>query len=338
MITRFLVLCTLDVTHVYYGGSCRDFTFVIPPDVGALVRRGRLLPRTLDGKLYVLFEADENDAPRTPLPGAVMRIGLCLNNTSFSNFTALAFSPGSAVAIYGNGAGNAQLGAPTTAVLSGNLLTVPLSQGDRPVTVTASPTGGAAPPPIEVTTAADRDSVSFDLTGFAPGLYTVVEAYPGSVEHSRAFYVDPELAREPLFGVVEITIAAGFYAAAPAFSVAFDARAETLKYYVVARGYTDAEFAQIDVSQLSANGPPEITFTKKLPAAFTPSDLPASLVAPGGAKLALFQSTAPVKRKAGGYTRVQLRRQNDVIISNLPQVAPDRPNADLIVHLSKPKP
>lgn len=338
MTTRFLVLCTLDVTHVYYGGSCRDFTFVIPDDVAGLLRRGRLLQRTLDGKLYVLFEADENDAPLTPLPGAVMRIGLRLNNAFFSNFTSLAFSPGSAVAVYTNGAGGTQLGAPATALLSGRLLTAALSQDARPATVTATNAGGLAPPPIVVTAAADQESVSFDLTGFPPGLYTVVEKYPGNVEHTSVFYLAPELAHEPLFGVVEIAIAAGFYAAPPAFSIAFDARAETLKYYVVGRNYTDPEFDQIAVTQMSANGPPEIAFTKKLPASFTPSDLPPSLVAPGGDKLALFESTALVKRRAGGYARVQLSRQNAVVISNLPQVTPDRPNADLIVHLSKPKP
>jgi hypothetical protein len=338
MTTRFLVLCTLDVTHVYYGGQCRDFTYVIPDDAARLLRRGRLLTRTLDGKLYVLFEADDNDAPLTPMPGAAMRIGLRLNNSFFSNFTALAFSPGSAVAVYRNGAGDTQLGAPTTAALAGSLLTAALSQSARPVSVTVSNAGGVGPPPIEVTAAADQESASFDLAGFAPGLYTVVETYPGNVQNTRAFYVDPELAREPLFGVVEIAIAAGFYAAPPAFSIAFDAREETLKYYVVGGNYTDAEFDQIGVAQLSANGPPEITFARKLPAAFAPSDLPPELVAPGGVKLALFESTAPVKRRAGGYARVQLSRQNDVIISNLPQVTPDRPNADLIVHLSKPKP
>jgi hypothetical protein len=339
MTTRFLVLCTLDVTHVYYGGgACRDFTFVAPADTGAVLRRGRLLMKTLDGRLYILFEADDNDAPLTPIPGAVLRIGLHATNTAFVNFTALTFAPGPEVAVYTNGAGNAQLGAATTAIPTGRLLTRTLTQAARPVTVTVTNAVGPAPATATITAALDRPDVSFDFGAFRPGLYTVTESYPNNVTHAATYYFDPELAREPLVGVVEIAIASAFYANPPSLAIAFDAKAETLKYYVVARDYTDPEFDQIGVSQFVAQGQPEITFTRKLPAAFAASDLSPALLASGGAKLALFHSDAPVKRRAGGYARVQLSRNGEVIISNLPQVTADRTNADVIVHLSKPKP
>ena len=338
MTTRFLVLCTLDVTHVYYGGACRDFAFVAPADTAAVLRRGRLLMKTLDGRLYILFEADDNDAAMTPMPGAILRVGLQATNTAFANFTALTFSPGSEIAVYTNGGGNAQLGAPTTAIPTGRLLTRTLTQADRPVTVAPTNAAGPAPTPTTITAALDRPDVSFDLGAFRAGLYTLTESYPNNVTHSATYYFDPELTREPLFAVVEIAIAPAFYAAPPSFAIALDAKAETLKYYVVARDYTDPEFDQIGVAQFVAQGQPEITFTRKLPAAFAPSDLSPALLVSGSAKLALFHSDAPVKRRAGGYARVQLSRNGEVIISNLPQVAADRTNADLIVHLSKPKP
>jgi hypothetical protein len=338
MNTRFRVLCTLDVTHAYYDGVCRDFAFVTPADTMVLLGRGRLLVRTLNGRLYVLFEARDNGTPVTSVPGGLLRIGLQTMNAAFSNFTSLPFSPASAIAVYTNGQGSAQLNAPTSAMPTGRILTRTLTQPDRPMNVTVTGDANQGPPPATVTTALDRPDVSFDLDGFRAGLYVLAENYPNNVQHTATYYLDPELAREPLFGVVEITIASGFYNAPPSFAVAFDAKAETLKYYIVAHGYTDNEFDQLAVSQFVANGPPDVTFTKKLPAAFTGSDLPPSLLAGDGAKVALFHSAAPVKRRAGGYSRVQLSRNGEVIISNLPQVAADRPNADLIVHLSKPKP
>jgi len=84
-----------------------------------------------------------------------------------------------------------------------------------------------------VTAATDQPSVSFDLTGYPPGAYTVARSSRRRQERD-SYYVDPELSRDSLFGIVEIAIAQAFYNAPPAFKISFEAREETLKYYVVA--------------------------------------------------------------------------------------------------------
>ena len=87
----------------------------------------------------------------------------------------------------------------------------------------------------------------------------------------------PDLAREGVFGVVEVRIAAGFYDAPAAFEIAFAARQETLRYYLVAQRYSAADVDQLTVSDagFGEEGRPEIQFTKVPAAAFTPADDPA---------------------------------------------------------------
>jgi hypothetical protein len=340
MITRFSPLCTLDVTHTYYGGTCRDFSYVVPADTAALLERGKMLLRVIGGRVHVLFEAAADGTPLVTLPGARLRLGLQVANPAFFNFTILPMTPGVEAALYTNPAAAAVLAAPVAAALTGRMLTRSLSRADRPVTVSVVDAAGKGPEPTTVSQAG-QSSVSFDLDGFEPGLYTVNENY-SSVIVTTTQYVDAELCREALFGVIEIEVAAAFYSAPAAFTIAFDAPAETLKYYVVAVNYTDTEFGQLAVEHsgtiASDAGVPVIAFNKIQSSAFTSAELPISLLGGDVGRVVLFRSSGPVKRRNGGYPGVQLVRNGEVIRSSLPQAAPDRPGTDLVVHLSKSKP
>ena len=338
MNTSFYTLCTLEVTHAYHPGVCRDFTFLIPGDTAQWLQRGRLMAKALDGRLHLLFQTAEGGGPLVLATGTVVRVGLRLANSFFGNFTPLGFAPGSAVAIYDNSANAAKLGAPATAAPTGPVFAHTLSRLARPADVTLKNALGSVA--TETVTAANRSSVSFDLAGQASGLYTVAEEYPGGVQSSTAYYLDPELSPESLFGIVEITIVDALYAAPAAFHIDFDAREETLKYYVVATNYPAVEFDTLAVSDLGfgADSRPEVKFTKVAAAAFTPAEIAPALLGNADAKIVMFRSNAPVKRSAQGRQRIQLTRNGTVVIPNLPQPGAERPNADLIVHLSKPKP
>ena len=342
MNTRFLPLCTLDVTHTYYTGACRDFTYVVPDDTAKTLKRAKMLLRVMDGRVYVLFEAADDNSPLLPLPGTRLRLGLQLANPAFLNFTILPMAAGVEVALYTSTGGATALAAPVAASLAGRVLTRTLSRADRPVTISVANAANVVPDPITVKDAATT-SVSFDLDGFEPGLYTVKEDYTGvPIVVTTKQYLDAELAREPLFGVIEIEVASAFYTTPPAFKIAFDAPTETLNYYVVATNYTDTEFGQLDVAHSTTvaadAGVPVITFTKIQSGSFTPAELPISLLGGKANRVVLFRSSGPVKRRDGGYPGVQLLRNGEVIRRGLPQAAPDRPNADLVVHLSKSKP
>ena len=87
MITQYKRLLSLGIEHPYYSEGCRDFNFIISPDAARLLRRGKCLAKEHDGKLLVLFEANDNGAPLADLSGHRIRIGLKLCNPYFGNFT-----------------------------------------------------------------------------------------------------------------------------------------------------------------------------------------------------------------------------------------------------------
>jgi hypothetical protein len=337
MTIRFAALCTVEVTHAYYGGVCRDFAFIIPAGTAHLLDGGRLIAKVLDGRLHVLFEVADEGGPLAPLSGATLRIGLKLRNPYFGNFTAIGFDTGSAIAVYRNSVNVSQLDAPVPAVRISQAFSHALADEARPVSVSVKDPLDRVVAAETVSAEHDRPSVSFDLSDCAPGLYTITETYPGNVALSTLADLDPELAREDVFGVVEITIAPALYAAPAAFQIAFDAREQTLKYYVVAKDYAGAEFDQLAVSDagFTDEGRPEVTFTKVSAAGFSPADIPSRLLGNGDTRVVLFQSQGPVKRQGRGRQRIQLSRNGEVLVGNLPQPGADRSTSDVIVHLSK---
>jgi hypothetical protein len=188
---------------------------------------------------------------------------------------------------------------------------------------------------------------NFSVLPLAPGeglaLYANGGADPTLLQAPVALLLDPanaedaELLREGLFGVVEVRIDAAFYGAPAAFQIAFAARAETLRYYVVARGYTAPQFNQLDVTDVNPDAEPgrPIAFERLAASAFGPDELPAALIGGADARVALFRSQAPVARRERARKRIQLARNAEVIVAQLPQPGPAAATADLVIHLSK---
>jgi hypothetical protein len=274
MTIEFLPLLTLEATHDYYGGRCPDFAFWMPSRTARLLAGTRVLAKTREDRLNLLFERKQGGGPTEPmlsLAGETLQIGLALLDADFANFTDLPLVPGGGLPLYRNAATPRALQAPVGLLLDA--------------------------------------------------------AHPD----------DAEIIREGLLCLVEIAVDAGFYAAPPAFVVPFAARAETLKYYVVARNYTAGEFNQLDVSDagFGADARPQIHFDRVASSAFTSSEIPATLLGDAGARVALFRSQQPVSRQGKARTRIQLARNNDVIVAQLPQPGAAAATADLVVHLSK---
>ena len=272
---EFSPLLTLEVMHAYYGGRCPDFGFWIPSTTERLLAGSRVLAKTREDRLNLLFEKKEGGTqfePLLPFAGRTLQFGLKLLNPAFSNFSELPIPPGEGLPLYRNaGADPRQLQAPVTLLLD----------------------------PV----------------------------------HAE----DAELLREGLFCLVEIKVGAGFYSAPPAFEVAFQARAETLKYYVVARNYTIGEFNQLDVSDagFAADGRLQIGFDRIPSSSFTAAEIPVAQLGGGDARVTLFRSQQPVARQGKARKRIQLARNNDVIIAQLPQPSAAAATADLVVHVSK---
>ncbi|XXX81616.1 hypothetical protein WMF30_22935 [Sorangium sp. So ce134] len=334
---RYDTLLSLRIAHAYHGGVCPDFELVLPAETSRALRGGRLLAKVLGGVLYVLFEADEGGAPRVSAAGAELRIGLRLVNPYFSNFTEIPAALASGTAVYRNRTAPAQLDAPEARALVGSVFAHALARADRPVTATLRDAAGRALRVETVTADGDRPEVSFDVAGAAPGPCSIEEAYAAAPPHTERRYLHPELQAAGVFAIVDIAIHPSFYESAPAFEIAFDARRDTLSYYLVVSNYTSADFELLTVSDHGSadEGRPEVSFTRVPASELTPADLPAALLVSGDARLVLFRSQEPVARRLRAMKKIQLRRNGDVLIEHLPQPGADQADANLIIHVSR---
>ena len=162
-----------------------------------------------------------------------------------------------------------------------------------------------------------------------------VEEQGAGAATSRALWVDPELVGA--WGVLALRPAPSHIADGHTFTLAFTARSERLRYYVVANRHAEADFDQLQVldTGFAAEARPPIVFDRLLPAAFDASHLEPQLLDPPAARASrLFQARSTVARSARGVTGLSLQRQGEVLIGSLPQPGAERPDAQFVVHLS----
>jgi hypothetical protein len=337
MITTFKPLFTVEIAHTYYEGVCTDFDFTVPTDTARLLIGGRIVARVIDRHLTAAFEADAaGTGPRVSSSGKRLRFGLRLNNPYFDNFTALGTQPAGTTRLYRNSGAPGTLAAPEFVTFLPPLYSHVISGSTRPVTVNMTRDGQI----VRSDAVSDsRTTATFDLRGLEPGRLQIDEVFPGGVTHTTQSYVDAESQRDGVFGLVEIQLAAAFYTTPPAFKIAFDAKEGLLKYYVVVSNYSNADVALLNVQDAGfvEESRPEIRFSKVAAPSFGVDDMqPASIALPGSS-VVLFKSQAPVRRRAVGRRKLQLKKNGDPLIESLPQPGAANATADLVVHLSKPK-
>ena len=347
MTTQFKILFAVSIDHGYYTEGSQGFDFVIPEDTARLLRNGKMLTKVRDGALYVLFEANEAGVALIPSTGQRLRFGLKLLNPFFSNVTDLGFDVDTATPLYQNITNT--LAPVKEPVLVGALFGHILTKDERPVTATLKDRAGQ---PVVVTlgggagqrlqtetiTSTGVANISFDLTGKDAGVYTVEETYPSGTV-SVLYYSDTALLQLGIFGVIEIDIDGSFYTTAPDFKITFEAKEETLKYYLIAKNYTDTEFNQFSVSDVgfSADKRPQIKFKRIARSKIKDEGIdPALLLGEGGKKLTLFKSIKKVARQEKARKKIQLSKNGTVLVTHLPQPGIDRSNSDLYVQVSKP--
>ncbi|MEO7997242.1 MAG: hypothetical protein ABI852_07335, partial [Gemmatimonadaceae bacterium] len=156
--------------------------------------------------------------------------------------------------------------------------------------------------------------------------------------------LDAELRGQDVFAVVLVKIDRTFYGSAPAFTMAFAARVDRLRFYIVAENHSATDLADLKVEDAGlvnpdvppATVPPVIVF-----AALTATDVNADSIATTlrtGSRdsLAVFESSVAVPRSQRAVRRLRLMRKDKELIPNLRQPGADQPNASLIIHVSKP--
>lgn len=168
-----------------------------------------------------------------------------------------------------------------------------------------------------------------DINSAQAFLYKNTTIHPNQLappENRPVISLPMELQRQGIFGIIEITLDnEHFYTTdpkkVPDFKISFAAREETLKYYVVAKNYTDAEIEQLTVSDQGNAG---ITFTRE----FIEKNLLGRVL--------LFKSMTAVKRQETAREKIQLNKNGEALIKHLPQPSVSKTAADFIIQLSKP--
>ena len=337
MSTSFGILFSVKIAHTYYSGDCQDFEFIIPSDSGTILRDRRIITRVSKGICYFLCDKNELGIPVVAVSGIGIRIGLKLNNPFFSNFTKLDFKPGT-TPLYRNITSPTSLNPPVEMLLAGPLFAYPLTKTTRPVTVTVKDYLNNVLQTATVTKDTDTTPAPFDLRGYAPNVYSVNEKQ-GSSTKKNLYYIDPDLAGKPIFGIVEINIADSFFTPAPpVFTLNFVAKEEVLKYYIVGKNYTPSDLNHLSVADAGYNedSRPQVQFTKVNQGAFIATDISPSLLTFTGTSVVLFKSQSPVPRLEKARRKIQLSKNSDVILKHLPLPGIDRSNSDIIIQISKP--
>jgi hypothetical protein len=321
--------------HDYYGEGCKDFDFIIPADTAQSLGNGKLIAKVRDGRLLILFQSDESGTARASSAGQTLRFGLKLLNPYFSNFTDFNFNP--YTPLYRNSTNPNTLDAAIKMVLTGKVFSHTLTDTARPATVTLQDASGQILQTDTITTANNHSSVSYDLTGQPAGAYTVTESYPETTK-AIAYYLDTELRWQGIFGFVEIKVDNSFYTTAPEFEIRFAAKKETLKYYLVAKNYKDADFNQLIVVDkgYTEDGRPQVNFIKVVSSDFTADDISPEMFGNNGVKVMLFKSQEKLARQEKARKNIQINKNGEELIKNLPQPSTNMAKADLIIQISNP--
>ena len=338
MNSRHLSLFTLRVTHQYYGGddtACPDFDFVPAQHSLRAMAGARLLCSQSTGQLHVLYEANDNDLPVQDIAGMEVLIGLRLRNPYFEHFTDALPAP---LPFYANPAASRTLDAQEAGDLIANRFEPVALLSQRPLTLSIRRMRGNDLMWSGQIKAGENMPV-IDMRFWEPGCYLVTQE-AGTETRNRPLVLAPDLAEACMWGVVKIVVAAEFWNTAlppepPDFRIGFDARKETLDYYLVAPKAWTGAFNDLSISDTTSN--PALAFNA-LPQTDISNDgiAPALLGVPKTSQAILFRSTLPVTRSAASSLHIQLTRNGNTLIKNLPLPGADMPLARFIVHLSKP--
>ncbi|WP_317932319.1 hypothetical protein [Halioxenophilus sp. WMMB6] len=335
MLTRFETLFTLAVTHEYYGGICPDFDFMVPASSERAARQGRILFKQRNHTLYCLYETDAGGNAINTISGIQLVIGLKLNSAYFANYSD--YQTTGLTPLYRNQLSINSLGPATSVALRGGNLTQTLASTERPVVVALKTAAGALADSVSLAADQPQTEVTFDCRALPDGLYQVEESYSGSNPVSD-YFISQELLSAGLFAIVQIAIDNSHYLTPPAFTLPITAKQQLLKYYVVAKNYSPSEFNNLAISDTGFidDGRGQIIFNKLTPAQFTSDDIDPSLLQNGSDQLALFKSTTLQKRRQTPRRKLELNRNGDTLIDNLPTPGADQHKQELFIYLEKP--
>jgi len=336
MTVQYQELLSITLNHSYYtNDTSQDFEFIFNEATERLFRKGRLVAKVYDNKLIVYAETRDNQLTLS-LTNKRITVALVLSNPFFYNFTQKPTVVGTQ--LYHNDTVLQVLSAAIPTRVVGQRFEHTISKGKRAVTLELRNERAEIEPPTLINEP-DVNSVNYLLKEPEIDRFKVLERYSDETVVQQYFNA-AEFSRDNIDRIVTLRLDNSFILSKPQFSVNFAAVMEKLNYYIIARNYGD-EFNQLNVSGLDKSGagvPVSVGFKKIISEDFTSQHLSKEVLdVDGDTRLVLFHSVPILPRRNIPQLDIQLTINGDTLIPTLPLTGPERPTADFIVHLSKPK-
>ena len=339
----FAPLLTLAVSHGFFGVAPQPLMrFLVPPATQSLLAGAQVRSRVHQGAWWLLAEQLADEALGEALIGQRLTLGLRPIDEALTRYTApvLPPAPGSRrVPLWTNAGQPNAFDAPVGVLLCGRRPRMRPLSPQRPLRWRITDPQGALLCAGRLGLGDDDPVPPIDLPD---GRLDLQERDDANVLlATQPLLVEPTLAAESPWGLVQLRIDASFSLAPVHFQIALAARQDLLRYYVIAKGYGQSETDSLIVEDITPGLPPggQIGFARldSWPAD-VPNDprLPRPLVDPGdGARVILFEAQGPATRGARPLHRLQLRSDTRVLVERLPQPGAARSDAQFIVHLTQ---
>lgn len=155
-------------------------------------------------------------------------------------------------------------------------------------------------------------SVQIDLSGQSAGVYTLQAKNGATIEHTASLYIDTELARQNIFGIVRIKYPNPdyFYQGLPdTASYAFVAREVQWRYYIAIKSVPLNFFSNHTLKIIDTNDPSPPFYS------FSPLDgggIPNATVKINGQPTVIITSDSPIPFSENAITRFNLLQNNPV--------------------------
>jgi hypothetical protein len=311
---QFKSLFRIDCRHTFYtDGRCADFSLQPTAETAQLLRSRRSVFRwggDAGAVIYQLNEAGSAPILSFQTGDALVFVISTRSSELFQITTATELPASGTIKLYSNHSRTVSSG-----YLSLQSADVKLSAAVLTHKVISNTAGVAAiynRAGTEITSTvfaagSQNKELQFDLQLLSPGIYVVAET-SGMVTTNTTYYVDSELARQQIFGILYIENNSAYpydYSGNDAYKLSFTATSRTWNYYMVMP--STATFSEYEIEDKSGGtnrysdsvaGP--ITFNRitSIPG----SDTIAPMLQSSGKTVVLFQSQQPVSfaQKARG--------------------------------------
>lgn len=327
MTISYRPLVTLSIQHDYYkSGISNDFGIHMTAGAEKNLQAGKMMKRIFSSSAKIFYKEVDN-APVVPITSDLtLTFFLQLQTPQLLNFTDLpARSPGQ-VFYFKNVTGTVL--ERSVVNLRSRLLNLAFtSASDNTVQLTILDAQGQIVFDKSITGENQKFSVQVDLRNKPEGLYTVKKNFPNDADPAdELFYLDDKLPGLGVFAIAAITINSN---TEKSFTISLQKKSAAWKYFLVDKPNSVSTYQITDTAS-------QVTFTEQTIASGSDEEKTKNLLISQspGAVVKLFASDSAISFSEEPRAGLELSRDLNLIIENLPNPNVSLPKPEVIVYVS----